>query len=63
MGIFNMNKAIYTSIKMVILYIESLSITNRKPTITSNVLQTILNKLNQHNSFEDILGYLAKVDL
>lgn len=63
MGIFNMNKAIYTSIKMVILYIESLSITNKKPNFTSNVLQTILNKLNQYNSFEDILGYLAKVDL
>ena len=63
MGIFNMNKAIYTSIKMVILYIESLSITNKKPNFTSNVLQTILNKLNQYNSFEDILGYLANVDL
>lgn len=63
MGIFNMNKAIYTSIKMVILYIESLSITNKKPNFTSNVLQTILDKLNQYNSFEDILGYLAKVDL
>jgi hypothetical protein len=25
-------------------------------------LQTIKNKLNQHNAIEDILDYLAKVD-